>query len=246
MQGPAARTSVLVSVVVPTYREVESIPHLVERLVALRKESGLDLELLLIDDDSRDGSLELVSSIDLPWVRMIVRTKDRGLSQSVLDGLRHSERDLLVVMDADLSHPPEKIPEMLQALGEGADFVVGSRFVDGGSTDDDWGMLRWLNSRVATILALPLTRLRDPMSGFFALRRDTFARGSNFNPVGYKIGLELLIKCRCERIREIPIHFSDRRFGRSKLSLKEQLRYLQHLRRLYIFKYGRRPRLTAT
>ncbi len=236
----------LVSVVVPTYREVESIPHLVERLVALRKDSGLDLELLLIDDDSKDGSFELVSSIDLPWVRMIVRTQDRGLSQSVLDGLRHSERDLLVVMDADLSHPPEKIPQMLQALAEGADFVVGSRFVDGGRTDDDWGMLRWLNSRVATILAMPLTRLRDPMSGFFALHRDTFTRGNEFNPVGYKIGLELLIKCRCERIREIPIHFTERRFGKSKLSLKEQLRYLQHLRRLYMFKYGRRPRLIAT
>jgi dolichol-phosphate mannosyltransferase len=141
-------------------------------------------------------------------------------------------------MDADLSHPPEAIPGLLDALAEGADFVVGSRFVKGGSTDDDWGFFRWLNSRVATCLALPLTALKDPMSGFFALRRETFLAGREFNPIGYKIGLELLIKCDCRRVVEVPIHFADRRFGESKLSFREQLRYVQHLRRLYIYKYG--------
>jgi dolichol-phosphate mannosyltransferase len=141
-------------------------------------------------------------------------------------------------MDGDLSHPPESIPNLILALDNGADFAVGSRFAEGGSTDDDWGMFRWLNSQVATLLALPLSRLKDPMSGFFALRRSTFLGGRDFNPVGYKIGLELLIKCRCIRSVEIPIHFSDRRFGKSKLSLREQLRYLQHVRRLYNYKFG--------
>lgn len=116
--------------------------------------------------------------------------------------------------------------------------MVGSRFVEGGSTDDDWGFLRWLNSRVATLLALPLTSLKDPMSGFFALRRETFDRAQDLNPIGYKIGLELVVKCRCKRTIEVPIHFIDRRLGQSKLSLKEQLRYLQHVRRLYIHRYG--------
>jgi dolichol-phosphate mannosyltransferase len=127
---------------------------------------------------------------------------------------------------------------MIQALDRGADMVVGSRFVEGGSTDDDWGLFRWINSLVPTLLARPLSSLKDPMSGFFAMRRVTFASGRDFNPVGYKIGLELLIKCRCERVAEIPIHFSDRCFGKSKLSFKEQLKYLQHIRRLYIYKYG--------
>ncbi len=232
------RVFATLTVVVPTYREAENIPHVVERLRILRDRQSLDLELLIMDDDSRDGSEEIVRSLGLPWVQMIVRTGNRGLSQAVLDGLRRSARDVLVVMDADLSHPPEKIPEMLAALAEGADFVVGSRFVQGGSTDDEWGLLRWLNSRVATLLASPLTPLADPMSGFFALRRETFESGRDFNPVGYKIGLELIIKCRCRRAVEVPIHFSDRRFGKSKLSLREQLRYLQHIRRLYIHKYG--------
>ena len=143
MQFPQAtktdpkRSSPSVGVVVPTYREVENIPLLVERLAALRATSGLDIEVLLMDDNSRDGSAELVASLGLPWVQIVVRTADRGLSQAVLDGLRHSPCDVLVVMDADLSHPPEVIPEMLSGLAEGADFVVGSRFAEGGSTDDD-------------------------------------------------------------------------------------------------------------
>jgi dolichol-phosphate mannosyltransferase len=231
-----ARSSI--SLVVPTFREVENIPHLVARVEALRNACGLDLELLLVDDDSRDGTEDLLRSLDLPWVQLVVRKTDRGLSQAVLDGLRRSAGDILIVMDADLSHPPEKIPEMLVALEHGADFVVGSRFVKGGSTDDDWGLFRWLNSRVATLLALPLTSLEDPMSGFFALRRETFEAGRDFNPVGYKIGLELIVKCRCARLAEIPIHFRDRRLGKSKLSLKEQLRYLKHIRRLYDYRFG--------
>ena len=227
-----------VGVIVPTYREVENIPLLVERLRAVRMKTGLDLEVLFMDDNSRDGSAELVATMALPWVQLVVRTADRGLSQAVLDGLNRSQSDVLVVMDADLSHPPETVSEMLTALADGADFVVGSRFAEGGSTDDDWGLFRWINSRVATILAMPLTTLKDPMSGFLALRRETFLAGRDFNPIGYKIGLELIIKCRCKRVVEIPIHFIDRQFGESKLSFKEQLRYLQHLRRLYIYQYG--------
>jgi dolichol-phosphate mannosyltransferase len=233
---PAARTTV--TVVVPTYREAESIPHLLARLKAVRESSGLDIEVLLMDDDSRDGSEELVASLGLPWAKIITRKSNRGLSHAVLDGLKLSNREVLVVMDADLSHPPEKIPEMLTSLDQGMEVAVGSRFADGGSTADDWGPLRWLNSRVATLLALPLTTLSDPMSGFFALRRTTLARGRDFNPIGYKILLEVIIKCHCRRVIDIPIHFDNRRFGESKLSFGEQLKYVRHLRRLYIYKFG--------
>lgn len=230
--------SLSATVVVPTYREVENIPHLIERLQSVREKANLDLELLFMDDDSRDGSDALVQSMGLPWVRLVTRKANRSLSWSVLDGLLLSERDVIIVMDGDLSHPPEKIPELLTALHDGAEVVVGSRFTEGGSTADDWGVFRWLNSRVATVLALPLTSLSDPMSGFFALRRETFEGGRDFNPVGYKILLELIVKCRCTRVAEVAIHFDNRMYGKSKLSVREQLRYLQHLRRLYIYKYG--------
>ena len=227
-----------VSVVVPTFQEAQSLPHLIDRLAGVADAERLRLDLTIVDDDSRDGSVELVHDRPEDWVLLVVRTTDRGLSQAALEGLRQAKGDVLVCMDADLSHPPEAIPAMLAKLAEGADFVIGSRYVAGGSTAHDWGFLRWINSRVATWLARPLTHVSDPMSGFFALRRGTFEAGRDFNPIGYKIGLELLVKCRCERVVEIPIHFTDRRFGTSKLTLRQQALYLAHLWRLYAFKFG--------
>jgi dolichol-phosphate mannosyltransferase len=227
-----------VTIVVPTYKEALNLPLLIDRVARVRETHGLDIDMLIMDDDSRDGSDAVVEARPEKWVKLVTRTANRGLSPAVLEGLRLAKGDFLICMDADLSHPPEAIPGMLAKLTEGADFVVGSRYVEGGSTSDDWGFLRWLNSRVATLLARPLTSVRDPMAGFFALRRATFEAGQDFNPVGYKIGLELIVKCRCERVVELPIHFEDRRYGQSKLTFTQQLLYLQHLRRLYIFKYG--------
>ena len=227
-----------VSVVVPTYREVENIPLLIERLAAVRESTGLVLDVLFMDDNSQDGSAELVAGLAIPWVKLVTRTAERGLSAAVLDGLKQATGEVLVVMDADLSHPPETIPLMLAELEAGADFVLGSRFVAGGTTDDEWGIFRWLNSKIATLLALPLAPVRDPMSGFFMLLRSTFEAGRDYQPIGYKIGLELLVKCNCRRPVEVPIHFQDRQFGDNKLSLREQLRYLQHIRRLYIYRFS--------
>lgn len=227
-----------VSVVIPTYQEADNIPLLVERIARLREEHQLKLELLIMDDDSKDGIEEVVRELQHPWIRLTVRTENRGLGPAVVDGMHLARNDVLVCMDADLSHPPEAIPELLEALSQDYDFVIGSRYVDGGSTDEHWGLLRRLNSRVATLLARPFTYAKDPMSGFFALRRETFAAARDLNPIGYKIGLELLVKARCEFIKEVPIHFTDRQLGESKLTLTEQLRYLQHLRRLFIYRYG--------
>ena len=141
-------------------------------------------------------------------------------------------------MDADLSHPPEKIPDMVLALHAGQELVIGSRYVAGGSTDDQWGFFRWFNSFIATKLAAPLTTARDPMAGFFAFRKAELDRADYLNPIGYKIGLEVIVKCRLNNVGEVPIHFTDRTHGESKLTFREQLKYLQHLRRLYIYKFG--------
>jgi dolichol-phosphate mannosyltransferase len=227
-----------ISIIVPTYREAENLPHLIERIDQVRAQHGLAVELLVMDDNSADGTEEVVQRLARDWVRLVVRKQDRGLSPAVVEGLHAARHDTLVVMDADLSHPPEAIPQLLQALDDGGDFVIGSRYVAGGSTDADWGLFRWLNSKVATLLARPLTAARDPLAGFFALRRETFARGAAaLNPIGYKIGLELIVKCSCRDVREVPIHFADRTRGHSKLSFREQLRYLQHLRRLFIYRF---------
>ena len=227
-----------VSIVVPTFREAESLPLLIDRIALLKETSGIELELLIVDDDSRDGTPAVIAGRKEPWLQLFVRTEDRGLSQAVLFGLSRARGELLVVMDADLSHPPEVIPEMLAALRAGADFVLGSRYVQGGTTAEGWGLFRFLNSKVATYLARPLTRVSDPMSGFFAMPRAAFERAENPSPLGYKIGLELLVRCRCREVREIPIHFSNRVLGESKLTLQQQLLYVRHLARLYRFKLG--------
>ncbi len=233
------RQADLVSIVVPTYHEVENIPLLVPRVHQAMTAADLAHEMILVDDNSRDGSVEAVAELaaqGLP-VRMIVREKERGLSTAVLRGFDEATGAFVVCMDADLSHPPEAIPEMIALLRDGrADFVLGSRFCPGGSTDAEWGLFRWLNSQVAKALAWPLSRLTDPMSGFFALSAETYRGARRLDPIGYKIALELIIKCDCHTIREVPIHFADRTRGKSKLNVTEQLNYLRHLGRLYRYR----------
>lgn len=192
-------------------------------------------EVILSDDNSQDGTEQTAAELARQYpVRLIVRTGMRDLSLAVLDGLRQARGRYLVVMDADLSHPPEQIPAMLAALDTPpTDFVIGSRYVPGGRTED-WGGHRRLNSYVATLLARPLTgRINDPMAGFFALRRETFERAKDLKPIGYKIGLELICRCDCRHVVEIPITFQNRVRGKSKLNFEQQARYLVHLDRLY-------------
>src|SRR5262249_29009961 len=205
-----------VSIVVPTYREAESLPHLIDRIGRVRASSGLDVELLVVDDDSRDGTVELVASRGEPWLRLAGRKESRGLPPAVVHGLRAATRQFLVGVGGDLSHPPARLPALIDALRGGLEFAVGSRYVAGGATDDGWGLLRRLQNRVAATLARPFTSIRDPMSGFFALHRATFERADPLDPVGYKIALELIVKCRCEPVGEGPIHFESRRYGQGK------------------------------
>jgi len=201
-------------------------------VATVRDTHGLELEILIVDDDSGDGIEDAVRATGHAWVRVLVRRRERGLATAVVHGLRAASHSTFVVMDADLSHPPEAIPAMLAALEAGAEFVVGSRFCDGGSTDAEWTLGRRLNSRVATLLARPLTKVKDPMSGFFAFRRPILDRAGVLDPLGYKIGLEILVRARCENVAEVPIHFSDRSKGTSKLSWAVRGEYLRHLYRL--------------
>lgn len=228
--------SPLVSIIVPTFREEANLRPLVTRIAAAMESAGGTCEILIVDDDSRDGTDAAVQELaDRFPVRLITRTGQRDLSLAVLEGMRQACGRILLVMDADLSHPPEQIPELVKALKEPpTDFVIGSRYVSGGQTEEGWGVFRRLNSWVATALCRPLVgRVTDPMAGFFALRRDTFAQADPLDPIGYKIGLELICRCRCRHVREVPISFANRARGQSKLSLDQQARYLVHLGRLY-------------
>ncbi len=257
MAKPACRGA---SIIVPTYREAANVKNLTERLFAAMGPTGRPVELILVDDDSRDGIDRVVEELsrDHP-VRLIIRTGERGLSTAVIAGFREAKFDRLVVLDADLQHPPETVPALLDRLDAGnCDFVIASRFVEGASIAEDWPGIRRLASLIARWLAYPIAPLTDPMSGFFALHRSTWERAdppgeptckqalpvsppgkpvSPVNPIGYKIALELYVKGRCRQPGEVPLQFAARAAGESKFGFAEQIRYLRHLTRLYRFRF---------
>jgi len=229
------------SIIVPTYQEVANLGMLVERLFAALSAAGIEAELILVDDDSQDGTEELIESMKGRYpVRLIVRKGQRGLASAVLSGFAAARYDRLVVLDADLQHPPELIPELLRCLNRNdCDFVIGTRYAGSGGIVDEWPIRRRISSWIATLLARPLAPLSDPMSGFFALHRRTWAEAARVDPIGYKIGLELYVKGGCRRPAEVPIRFEARSAGKSKLTVAEQLRFLRHLFALYRYRYPR-------
>lgn len=228
-----------ISIIVPTYQEVKNLAPLSEMIASALQGHGHSYEILIMDDHSQDGSVELVASLAQHHpIRIITRTQNRGLSPAVIEGFENAQGDYIVVMDADLSHPASAIVEMVRQLkSRESDFVLGSRYVEGGSIDDSWTLWRYINSAVATLPALPLTKVKDPMSGFFAVRKTDMPATARLSPIGYKIALEVMVKGDFDKVSEVPIHFVDRVHGESKLTLGEQLKYLRHLRRLYQYKF---------
>jgi dolichol-phosphate mannosyltransferase len=207
----------VISLVIPTLNEAENIEPLMARLAQCQPR--LD-EIIFVDDGSTDGTRERIRSLNAnSSVRLIEReTPAFGLSGAVIAGARAASGDWLVVMDADLSHPPEKIAELLRPLLEDrADIVIGSRYVQGASTPG-WPLWRKILSRTAAGLAYPLTGVHDSMCGFFALPRKLLLE---LTPAatGFKIAFEALVQGgKNLRVLEIPIAFRDRVRGVSKMS----------------------------
>ena len=151
----------MLSIIVPTLNEAENIPSLVTQVAAALKGKVPGWDMIIVDDDSADGTDRICGGLrrqGLP-VSLVVRESEKGLATAVLEGFCRSKGEYLVVMDADLSHPPEKIPEFYRHLRRGSDFVLGSRYLPGGGTDYKWTAYRYLNSKAATFLALPLAHL---------------------------------------------------------------------------------------
>jgi dolichol-phosphate mannosyltransferase len=230
----------VLSIVVPTYMEADNLPALARRIDDVLSAGGHDYELLIADDHSSDATASVCEALCDKYPLRLVLPADRArdLSLSVLDGISAANGDKILVMDADLSHPPEMIPAMLECLRKkGGALITGSRYVEGGSFDREWSLWRFLNSHTATLIARPLISCSDPMSGFFMFNK-TMIEPQNLNPIGYKIGLEIAVRSRFESIVELPIAFKDREIGESKMSLGPQFKYLRHLRRLYLYKFG--------
>jgi dolichol-phosphate mannosyltransferase len=212
------------SIIVPTRNEVENVPLLVAGIVA----SGVDFhEILFVDDHSIDGTPDVIRSLSANHrLRVIEQDRDAlGLAAAIMSGARAAEGELLLIMDADLSHPPERINELLRPLLDGtADLVIGSRYVRGGSTPG-WPVWRQILSRAGSAFAYPLTGVHDSMCGFFAIARSRLLEIAP-PAVGFKIAFETIVRARpALRVQEIPIAFRDRVRGRSKMSLAIALRF---------------------
>ncbi len=226
-----------VSVILPTYNEAENLTIIIPHICSVLAKEGLAYEILVIDDDSPDKTAEVGRSLATRYpVKVHVRTGQRGLAQAVLKGFELARGDICLVMDADLSHPVEKIPDMVHPILQGTcDITVGSRYTAGGACKD-WPWTRRITSKIARGIARGLTSLSDPTSGFMALR-STLVQGLDLDPIGWKIVLEVVVKAHA-RVKEVPIVFSDRRWGKSKLDATVQREYLIHLWRLYRYKYS--------
>jgi dolichol-phosphate mannosyltransferase len=223
MTNSPARSS-RVSIIVPTLNEEENIEPLLSQIVAC----GVSYrEILFIDDGSTDRTREKIRAFagDQP-IRLIEENgRELGLAGAIMSGARAADGETLLVMDADLSHPPERINDLLEPLISGAaDIVVGSRYVKGGSTPG-WPVWRRTVSRAGAALAYPLTGLHDSMCGFFAIRRSQLLELAPHTS-GFKIVFEIMVRAGGKlRVHEVPIAFRERVRGTSKMSFGIAVRF---------------------
>ncbi len=246
---PVPESSVKLGVVIPTLNEAGNMPSLLDRLRSALDPAKVDYELIVVDDDSTDGTADVVRDIAKqdPRVRILVRKGQRGLAGAVIHGWENTDASLLGVIDADLQHPPEVLPQLLDAVMKGSDIAIASRYAT--STKDsvrEWSKARLLISRASTLATAPLqrknVRIKDPMSGFFVVRRACID-GIDLQPQGFKILLEILVKGRIQSAVEIPFQFATRQSGKSKADFKVALHYftlLGKLSRYAIFGSGQR------
>ncbi|MEM1622738.1 MAG: glycosyltransferase family 2 protein [Sulfolobales archaeon] len=225
-------SSVDVSVIVPTYNERENVTRLIKLLHENMVKEKVSYEIVVVDDNSPDGTAEAVRSLSRMYnVKLIVRPGKLGLASAILEGLKVARGSIIAVMDADLQHPPEALPEMLKKVSSECDIVIGSRYVKGGSVVG-WSLFRRVISRGADFMAkilLPKTRgIKDTMSGYFVLKRDVID-GVHLDPRGFKILLEIIVKGRFKKVCEHPIEFRARTWGKSKLGIGEVFNYMLHV-----------------
>ena len=231
---------VKVALIIPTFNEAGNIKKLVELISAKLNEAvGNSYQIVIVDDNSPDGTGKIADRLSKKYNLIAIHRKGKqGLSSAVLAGLEGSSSEIVGVMDADFSHPPEKILEILELIKSGqAGFVLGSRYVKGGKIEN-WPFFRRLVSFSATLLAKPIVSVSDPMSGFFFFKRSIL-NGVELNPTGFKIGMEILAKAKPSRVLEVPIVFHNRLHGKSKMSKNVILDYIYHCIKLYFFTFKR-------
>jgi dolichol-phosphate mannosyltransferase len=224
------------SLVIPTLNEAGNIDRVLRELTDSLRNTQHEYEVIVVDDGSTDGTVEQVRSWAArdPRIRLLSRAGEKGLAGAVLYGWGHSRANFLGVMDADLQHPPQLLPRLLEEAGR-ADIAIASRYAQEHGTKG-WNPLRAVVSRLSTLAAAPLIsrkklRVTDPMSGFFVIRRRCI-KGLVFQATGFKLLLEILVRGRIQNVREVPYQFGLRQVGQSKANATVALHYLHLLGRL--------------
>ena len=230
------------ALVIPTLCEEENIGGLLNHVRDVLDPLNVPYEILVVDDDSPDGTAAVVSAIAVEdqRVRLLVRKGERGLSGAILYGWQHTDATVLGVMDADLQHPPELLPRLIAAVQNGGDLVIGSRYTPGGDLGQ-WNPIRKFLSAAAVWVTLPIQpshmRAKDPMSGFFMVRRSCLPQTA-LQKSGFKLLLEILVLGHFKSVKEVPFAFGLRYRGASKANFKVAWDYGWLLARLYAGKLG--------
>ena len=220
------------AIIIPTLNESDNIEPLVESICD--KLRGQEFTIVVVDDNSSDRTQEIVRELQEVYpIRLLARPWKMGLASAVIDGMNFIKAENYIVMDADFSHPVGMLPRIVDTL-EDYDLVIGSRYVRGGGSKN-WPLKRRVISLVASYMARPLTPVKDNGSGFFGIRAQCL-EGVELDGIGYKIGLEIQIKAHWRTFKELPIIFTERERGKSKLGNKVVIEYLRHLFRLYKWK----------
>jgi len=233
-----------ISIIVPTYNESQNV---IDVLKSIHNNipRGFSTETIIVDDNSPDGTGQIVDEYISGLVRftentikIIHRKAKNGLASAILNGIQNAKADTIVVMDSDFSHPPQIIPKLVSAIKQYKyDIAIASRYTKGGNVKG-WSFRRRIISKVATIIAKKSLGIKskDPMSGFFAFKKNLI-KGLSFDGIGYKVLLEILVKTKDVKIKEIPYTFHDRKLGSSKLTTSVMIDYIRSV--VWLYRYGK-------
>ena len=240
-----------VSVIIPTYNESENIIQVLKS-IGEHLPKDVEIEAIVVDDNSPDGTGKVVEDYitdarnEVGYsINIIHRETKSGLSSAILDGIQHSSAETIVVMDSDFSHPPKIIPQLVEEIKtSGYDIAIASRYTEGGEVSG-WSTKRKLISKGATGIAKAGLGVNesDPMSGFFAFKRKIL-EGIKFDAIGYKMLLEILVKTKGAKVKEIPYTFTDRTRGSSKLDSSTMFDFVTSVWKLY--RYGHATKVSDT
>lgn len=223
----------MITIILPTYNEKDNLPVLVKSINSL----GIDLKLVIVDDNSPDGTGTVADNMAKKYsnIKVFHRLDERGLGSAIKFGFEKADTDVVGVMDTDLSHGPSVLPDVIKRMKEGSDFVVCSRYAEGGGIRD-WTFLRKLVSRIATLMVKPLSGIKDPMSGFFFAKKEVI-NSFDINPDSCKICLDIIVRGKYRKAVEVPYTFTNRKSGKTKiLTAKEIMKYIRYIMHLYWYR----------